>query len=78
MEKGAIAKFKLEPSNYLKGVYINSSDQRSTLTLTVAQHLQPYIWDLTDPNRLIIDIRPDTLIPKDILWTDGLQFQQRS
>jgi hypothetical protein len=31
----------------------------------------------TYPNRLVIDIQPDTLVERDITWTQGLRWQQR-
>lgn len=77
MDRGTLSNFKLIPTNGLKSVNISSSDQRTTLTLSVANYLHPYVWSLAEPNRLVIDIRPDTLQPKEILWADGLQFQQR-
>ncbi|NEZ62851.1 phosphodiester glycosidase family protein [Leptolyngbyaceae cyanobacterium CCMR0082] len=77
MDTGALSAFKLTPTNSLKGANITSSAQRTTLTLTVANHLKPHVWSLAEPNRLVIDIRPDALRSKEILWADGVQFQQR-
>lgn len=71
------SKIQHKPSTPLKDININSNAQRTTLTLTVTSYFYPHVWNLTHPNRLIIDIQPDPLIPKEILWTDGLQFQQR-
>lgn len=75
--EAVIKSFKLVPNNNLKSVNISSNAQRTTLTLTVANYLHPHVWSLAQPNRLIIDIRPDALQPKEILWADGIQFQQR-
>lgn len=77
MGEAAISNFKLGPTNSLKGVTIASNAQRTTLTLTVADYLQPHVWSLTQPNRLVIDIRPDALQSREILWADGIQYQQR-
>lgn len=77
MDEDAIAKFKVSRTNHIKGLSISSSNQRTTLTLTTADHLHARAWSLAGPDRLIIDIRPDTLIAKDILWNKGIQFQQR-
>lgn len=77
IDQRAISNFKLKTTDFLKSINISSSDQRTTLTLTVANYLQPYVWSLAQPNRLIIDIRPDALRPKEILWAEGIQFQQR-
>lgn len=77
MAKDAIAQFKLANNNNLKSLNISSSGQRTTFTLNVADHLHPQVWSLAQPNRLVIDIRPDALRPKEILWDNGIQFQQR-
>ncbi|NEQ50441.1 MAG: phosphodiester glycosidase family protein [Leptolyngbya sp. SIO3F4] len=77
IEKKALSNFKLTPTNGLKSINVTSNNLRSTLTLTVDNHLHAYVWSLAEPNRLVIDIRPDALKPKEILWADGIQFQQR-
>lgn len=77
LKKEISTTFNLKPTDGLKKLTIGSSHQRTTLNLTVADHRLPYIWSLAQPNRLVIDIRPDALKPKEILWADGIQFQQR-
>ena len=77
MDRSAIASFKPVSDSNLKGINISSSGARTTLTLTVADSLQAHVWSLADPARLVIDIRPDALQPREILWADGVQFQQR-
>ncbi len=77
IDRGAIANFKPASDNSLKSINISSSGTRTTLTLTVADYLQARVWSLTEPTRLVIDIRPDPLEPREILWADGVQFQQR-
>ncbi len=77
INKTVSSQFKLVPTPGIKSLTVSPSNQRTTVTLTVADHLQAHVWSLSQPHRLIIDIRPDPLKPKEILWTDGLQFQQR-
>lgn len=77
MAKDAIAQFKLANTDNLKSLNISSSGQRTTFTLDIADHLHPQVWSLAQPNRLVIDIRPDALRPKEILWANGIQYQQR-
>ncbi len=77
IDGSAIAIFKLVPTNGIKALTISSSGQRTTLTLTVADYLQAHVSTLADPARLVIDIRPDPLESREILWADGVQLQQR-
>ncbi|MGD1856482.1 MAG: phosphodiester glycosidase family protein [Leptolyngbyaceae cyanobacterium] len=72
-----ISDFKLASTPNIKSLNISTSNQRTTLTFTVANHLHPHVWSLAEPHRLVIDIRPDALQSKEILWADGIQFQQR-
>ncbi|MEM7793333.1 MAG: phosphodiester glycosidase family protein [Cyanobacteria bacterium P01_C01_bin.118] len=77
LKKNVDTTFKLTPTNGLKKLNISPSHQRTTFILTVADHQQSHVWSLAAPHRLVIDIRPDALKPKEILWADGIQFQQR-
>ncbi|NEP62105.1 MAG: phosphodiester glycosidase family protein [Symploca sp. SIO2G7] len=77
LEQSTISNFKLAPTKSLKSVEFTSSSQRTTLILEVDDFLHPHVWSLAQPNRLVIDIRPDALKSKEILWADGIQFQQR-
>ena len=77
VQQEALSNFKLESTEGLKNISISSSGQRTTLTLEIDDYLHPHVWSLAQPNRLIIDIRSDALKPKEILWADGIQFQQR-
>jgi hypothetical protein len=50
---------------------------QTIIRLSVPFGLSPQISTVANPNRLIIDIRPDALEEKDITWASGLRWQQR-
>ncbi|PSF36113.1 hypothetical protein C7H19_14010 [Aphanothece hegewaldii CCALA 016] len=53
----------------------NGTTTQLKLNLPTAYGIQAYT--ISNPNRLIIDIRPDTLREKEITWQNGLTFHQR-
>ncbi|MBD6617570.1 phosphodiester glycosidase family protein [Komarekiella sp. 'clone 1'] len=50
---------------------------QTIIRLSVPFGLSPQISTIANPNRLVIDIRPDALEERDINWAPGLRWQQR-
>ncbi|MGM3307290.1 phosphodiester glycosidase family protein [Anabaena sp. WFMT] len=50
---------------------------QTNIHLSVPFGLSPRISAIANPNRLVIDIRPDALVARDITWAKGLRWQQR-
>ncbi|MEL7035755.1 MAG: phosphodiester glycosidase family protein [Cyanobacteria bacterium J06592_8] len=64
--------------NRLQGVEVNSVDDRTTtLQFNVPVGWHPVASSFSDPNRLVIEIRPDFLVERDILWMPGLRWRQQ-
>lgn len=51
-------------------------DNRTIISLSVPFGMAPQIMTLADPNRLVIDLRPDALVQRDINWAEGLRWRQ--
>ena len=49
---------------------------QTIISLSVPFGLSPQISTVANPNRLIIDIRPDPLEERDITWAPGLRWRQ--
>jgi Phosphodiester glycosidase len=49
---------------------------QTIISLSVPFGLSPQITTVANPNRLIIDIRPDPLEERDITWAPGLRWRQ--
>lgn len=49
---------------------------RTILELKVTDNIQAHTWSLSNPDRLVIDLRPDALNSKDIAWARGLRWQE--
>ncbi|MEO0541648.1 MAG: phosphodiester glycosidase family protein [Cyanobacteria bacterium P01_A01_bin.105] len=74
---GSAAEIVTQPGTALKTLVVTQDNQRTTLTLNIATGIHAHTWSLAGPHRLVIDLRPDALQPRDIAWADGLRWQQR-
>ncbi|MEA5557561.1 phosphodiester glycosidase family protein [Nodularia spumigena] len=52
-------------------------NNRTIISLSVPFGMSPQIFTLADPNRLVIDLRPDALVQRDITWASGLRWRQQ-
>ncbi|MDZ8054343.1 MAG: phosphodiester glycosidase family protein [Aulosira sp. ZfuVER01] len=52
-------------------------NNQTIIHLSVPFGMAPRISTLANPNRLVIDIRPDALVEKNIAWAKGLQWRQQ-
>lgn len=65
------------PGNLLQSLTVTPGLQQIILRGTVAAGARPVVSTLPEPNRLVIDIRQDALVPRDILWAPGLRWRQQ-
>ncbi len=80
--------FKSASGNRLNGVKLTQTSPR-TFTVTVQLKgglsgglrddgvLRYRVWTLPNPNRLVIDLRPDSLPEKNVVWAPGVRWRQR-
>lgn len=52
-------------------------NNRTIISLSVPFGMAPQIMTLANPNRLVIDLRPDALVQRDINWATGLRWRQQ-
>jgi hypothetical protein len=52
-------------------------NNQTIIHLSVPFGLAPRISTVVNPDRLIIDIRPDALVEKDITWAQGVRWRQQ-
>jgi len=58
-------------------VKLGTAASLTTIDLSLPVGISPRVSTLSQPNRIIIDLRPDPLVERDILWATGLRWQQR-
>ncbi|AFY49983.1 putative periplasmic protein (DUF2233) [Nostoc sp. PCC 7524] len=52
-------------------------NNQTLISLSVPLDLSPQISSIANPNRLVIDLRPDALNTRDINWATGLRWRQQ-
>lgn len=70
--------FKPSFSNQVKSFKLESAPNQTQLRLGIPITLRPRIWSLPNPNRLIVDIRPDSQVDQNILWANGLRWRRQT
>jgi Phosphodiester glycosidase len=65
---------QISPSPLVK---LGTTANLTTINLSLPVGILPRVSTLSQPNRIIIDLRPDPLVERDILWARGLRWQQR-
>ena len=58
-------------------VSIETTPKRTTIPLNLPDGLYPRVSTLPNPNRLVIDVRPDAMVERDIIWSSGLRWRQQ-
>jgi hypothetical protein len=64
-------------SQQLRSLKIEPAGTQTKLKVTIPLGWRPQVFSLGNPNRLVIDIRPDSLVEKDILWARGVRWRQQ-
>lgn len=64
-----------QESASLPTTYITREASQTNIIIKIPAGRDVRVWTL--PHRLLIDMREDTLIGKDIAWTDGITWHQR-
>ena len=58
-------------------IKIETEQFRTIIRMEVPFGLHPHVATLPNPNRLVIDFRPDTMVERDLLWAPGLRWRQQ-
>lgn len=61
-----------------QAVQLDANAQLLRFRIPTAANRHAQLWSLPNPNRLIIDLRPPALVPRNILWVPGLRWRQQS
>ncbi|MGI0487967.1 phosphodiester glycosidase family protein [Pantanalinema rosaneae CENA516] len=69
--------FRASAGNLVQSVKLESATNQTRIRLGVPAGLRPRVWTLAAPNRIIIDVRPDALVERSLLWSPGLRWRQQ-
>ena len=58
-------------------IRVESSQNQIILRVSIPAGKRLSVFSVPNPNRLVIDLRPDGLVEKDILWAPGIRWHQQ-
>jgi hypothetical protein len=58
-------------------IRLENAQNQTILRVTIPEGKRLQAYSVHNPNRLVIDLRADAMIEKEILWAPGIQWRQR-
>lgn len=77
IDPALVQSFASLPGNVISNISVEASGGQTILRVALAQRFRPRVSTLPSPNRLVIDIRSDSMIERDIVWAPGIRWRQR-
>lgn len=60
-----------------QSVKVESNQNQTTVKVNIPKGLRPRVSSLTNPDRLVIDLAPEVMVERDIMWAPGLRYRQQ-
>jgi len=73
----ALLQDTFQTSKQLLSLKVEPDGDRTRVKVTIPLGWRPQVFSEGNPNRLVIDIRPDSLVEKNIVWAPGVQWRQQ-
>lgn len=73
----SFAALAAQPGNQLKTLQLSPNPRYTQLRGTTSETSRPRAYTLTSPPRLVIDVRPDDLVPRSVAWAAGVHWRQQ-
>ncbi|MEG4321381.1 MULTISPECIES: phosphodiester glycosidase family protein [unclassified Microcoleus] len=64
-------------SQQLRSLKVEPAGNQTRIKVQIPLGWRPQVFSLGNPHRLVIDIRPDSLVEKDIAWAAGVRWRQQ-
>jgi hypothetical protein len=58
-------------------IRVENTQNQTTLRLDIPAGKRLQVFSVPNPNRLVIDLRPDAMVEKEILWAPGIRWRQQ-
>jgi hypothetical protein len=72
-----VQNFVAVPGNRITALKVQASGNQMRIRVGIPTNLRPHVWTLSNPDRLVIDIRPDVTREQDIAWAPGIRWRQQ-
>jgi hypothetical protein len=77
IDPALVQNFKPVISQPVQSLKLEPATNQTRLRLGIPLSLRPRVWSLPEPNRLVVDIRPDSLVDRAIAWAPGLRWRSQ-
>ncbi len=74
-EEDAAPVVVVEPKNQ-PTVRVEGSENQTKIQVDIPEGLRLQVFSLPNPYRLVIDLHPDNMVERDILWASGIHWHQ--
>ncbi|MBE9060037.1 phosphodiester glycosidase family protein [cf. Phormidesmis sp. LEGE 11477] len=72
-----VSAFKAKPGNLLTQLDVAPLNGQTILKIKTKGGASPQIWTTGNPARIVIDIRRDPMVERDVAWAPGLRWRQQ-
>ena len=69
--------FRALPGNLITQIHVAPLRGQTVLKIKTKDGAAPQIWTAGSPNRVVIDVRRDAMVERDIAWAPGLRWRQQ-
>jgi hypothetical protein len=72
-----VAPVPVQPPSNLPVFRVENGNNQTTIRVQIPAGQRIQVFSVPKPNRLVIDLRPDALMEKEILWAQGIRWRQQ-
>lgn len=72
-----VAPVPVQPPSNLPVMRVENGQNQTTIRVQIPAGQRIQVFSVPNPNRLVIDLRPDALMEKEILWAPGIRWRQQ-
>ncbi len=69
--------FRAVPGNLITQLHVAPLNGQTVLKIKTKDEAKPLIWTAGNPSRVVIDIRHDAMVERDIAWAPNLRWRQQ-
>ncbi len=72
-----VSAFRATPGNLITQLHVAPLSGKTVLKIKTKNGATPQIWTAGNPSRVVIDIRRDAMVERDVTWAPGLRWRQQ-
>ncbi len=72
-----VRSFRQSSANLITQLNVAASSGRTVIKIKTQEGSSPQIWSTGNPARVVIDVRRDAMIERDVAWSPGLRWRQQ-